>query len=185
MNLKKAGLTWIIRYGAVLAAFLFVFIPIQIRLSSSAIELNSLKKEIEGLKKIMGSLLSPSEIKKTTEELDRFESKIADVAMASQILDEVNRVAEEHHMKMVEINSDPPVNILDDAGKPLESRGRKLSILPISFRVETSYKDLANFLKQLSDGPKWIVTVESLNLQTSSAESENLQCDVLLSYIAR
>lgn len=182
---NKALLVWVLRYGAVFSVFLFIFIPMQIRLSSSAIELNSHKKEIEGLKKIMENLLSPAEIKKIDENLNHFESKFADAAMASQIVDEVTRVAEEHHMKMVEINSDAPEPILDDTGKALEVDGRKISLLPVSFRVETEYKELANFIKALSDSPKWNMTVESLTLQRSSAESEKLQCDILLGYITR
>ncbi len=182
---KKALLGWVIRYGAVIAVFLFIFIPMQIRLSSSVIELNSLRKDTEGLRKIMGSLLLPDEVKKVDEGLSRFESKFADAAMTSQIVDEITRAAEEHHMKMVEINSDSPSPIVDDTGKQLEVEGRKLNFLPISFRVETDYKELSNFLKALSDGSKWNMTVESLTLQKSSAESEKLQCDILLGYIAR
>ena len=182
---KKAVLSWTLRYGAVLGVFLFIFIPLQIRLSGSMLELNSLKKEMEGTKKMMGNLLTPAEVKKMRADLDNFESRITDASMAGKILDEVSRMAEAHHMKMVEINSDPPSHILDDTGKPLELAGKKLSVFPVSFRVETGYKDLAGFLKSLSEGSKWDMTVESLKLQRSSAETENLQCDVLLSYITQ
>jgi Tfp pilus assembly protein PilO len=178
-------LGWLAKYGALLAVFLVFFIPIQMRLSSYTSEQSSLKKETESLKKIIESLLTPAEVKAVSENINQFESGLADVTKANQILDEVTRMADEHHMKMVQIYSDSPILVENGANQALEVGGKKLSVLPVSFRVETDYKNLANFLKALSDGSKWTMTVEALQLQRSSTDNESQQCDITLSYLTR
>ncbi len=185
MNRREGLWTWLVKYGIVLAVFLFFFVPIQVRLSGQLIQQGVLKNEIDGLKKLSQSLLSPKEALDASRRVERFESMLTDVTKANEILGEVTRMAEEHHMKMVQIYSDSPVLIDDGTGRALEVEGKKLSLLPLSFRVETGYKDLAGFLKGLSDGSKWIVTVETMELQRSSTENESLQCDMTLSYITR
>ena len=185
MKGKMGSWTWFIRYAAVLVTFLFFFIPLQMRLSGVLLEKNALQKEIEDLKKITQSLLSPEEVKIVTARVEEFEGKLADVTKANEILGNVTRLAEEYHMKLVQIYPDSPLQAENENGQALEVAGRKVSILPVSFRVETGYKDLADFLKKLSDESRWAVTVESLELQRSSPESESLQCDVMLGYLVR
>ena len=114
-----------------------------------------------------------------------FESRLADLTKTNAILDEVSKVAEENHLKMVQIYSDSPILVKNDAGQELAVDGKKLSLLPVTFRVEADYKGLANFLKTLNDNAQWTYTVESIQIQTPSSEGESLQCDLSLSYIIR
>ena len=177
--------TWLLKYGAVLLVFLVFFVPIQSRLSNNSSERSSLKKQIDGLEKITSTLLTPEEIERVKGRIDTFESKLADLTKTNAILDEVSRVAEENHLKMIQIYSDGAISVKNDAGQELAVDGKKLSLLPVIFRVEADYKSLANFLKILNDNAQWTYTVESMQLQTPVNEGESLQCDLTISYIIR
>ena len=176
---------WLAKYAVVFAVFLFFFLPIHGRLSNNSSELHSLRKGIEDLKKISVSLLSPEEVERIGGRVHGFESKLIDATKAAKLLDEITDLAEKNHFNVIQIYSDSPVLIKDLNGKELEVNGKKLSLLPVNFRIETDYKNLANFLKDLADTSSGTYTVESLHLQRTPAENEILQCDITLSYIAR
>ena len=185
MKGQKDLWAWIIKYGALLLVFLFFYVPIQSRLSSSTDENNALRKQTESLKKIMKSLLTPEEIAAVTARAQSFESNLGETTKASNIIDQITAMAETNHMKMIQIYPDSPVLVKNDEGKELEVGGKKLNILPVSFRVETDYENLGNFLKSLSDNSKWTYVVEALLLQKPDEASESLQCDMTISYITR
>ena len=176
---------WLVKYGAVITVFLFFFLPISSRLSSNIAEHNSLKKQISDLKEITTNLLSPEEVARVKERVDRFEQRLADESKTNAILDQVTKIAEENHLKMIQIYSDSPVLVKNEQGQDLEVGGKKLNILPVTFRVEADYKSLANFLRAMSEQATWTYMVEGLQLQESSTEAGSLQCDVTLSYITR
>jgi Tfp pilus assembly protein PilO len=176
---------WVLKYGGVLVAFLFFFIPVESRLSSYLVESGSLQREIDSIKQITATLLTPEEIERVKGRVDQFEAKLAGLTSASAILDDVTKIVEDSHLKMIQIYSDSPVLVKDEKGRELEAGGKKLSLLPVNFRVEADYKNLATFLKKLNDTSQWTFTVESFQLQTPSADGENLQCDITLSYIIR
>ena len=180
---QKETLLWIARYAMVMVVFLFIFLPMQTRLSSQFSELKSLKREIDNLKKISTDLLKPEELDRISKRVYTFESKLVDTTKASKILDYITDLAEKNHFNLVQIYSDSPVLIKDPSGKEMEVAGKKLNILPVNFRVETDYKNLANFLKALIDDYFGTFTIESLHAQRTP--SETLQCDITLSYIAQ
>ncbi len=183
---RKDVWNWVLRYGAVFTVFLFFFLPGQSRLSSYTAERDSLKKQISDLKQIMNTLLTPEEIERVKGRVDNFESKLADLTKTNAILDEVSKLAEENHLKMIQIYSDSPILVKDNTGKELEVSGKKLSLLPVNFRVQADYKSLGNFLKDMHSQAQWSFTVESLQLQTPEEDAGgSLQCDVTLSYIVR
>jgi len=185
MEGQKDLWVWILKYGAVLLVFLFFYIPIQSRLSSSADESSALKKQTESLKKIMESLLTPQEIASVTERAQSFESKLGETTKASNIIDQITAMSEAHHMKMIQIYPDSPILVKDDEGHELEVEGKKLNILPVSFRLETDYENLADFLKDLSESSKWTYVVETMQVQKPDETTDSLQCDITISYITK
>ena len=182
---QKDTWAWIVKYGALLLVFLFFYVPAQSRLSSFMDENKALRKQYDSLKKIMESLLTPAEIATVTERVLSFESKLGEATKASRIIDQITLMAEEQHMKMIQIYPDSPILVKNDEGRELEVDGKKLNILPVSFRVETDYENLAGFLKALSENSNWTYVVESLQLQKPDEESESLQCDMTISYITK
>ena len=182
---NKDMLAWVLKYGIVLIVFLFFFLPIHGRLSNYQAERSSLRKQIDILKKIVSSLLTPEEIERVRSRVEQFESKLADETKTASILNQITTMCESNHLKLIQIYSDSPVLVKNDAGQELQVEGKKLNLLPVNFRVESDYKSLANFLHELSENSKWTFTVESLSLQRSAAEGESLQCDITLSFISR
>ena len=182
---NKRTLVWALKFLVLFVVFLIVFYPLQQQLSRVASTTKSLKIEIEGLKKISVNLLTPQEVLETEKRVKDFESKVKDASQASALLDAVTNEADKNHLNVIQIYSESPISVRDDHGKDVEFQGKKLLWLPVSFRVEADYKNLGNFLKTLSDDSKSNFVVESLQLQRSASQAENLQCDITLSFIAR
>ena len=128
--------------------------------------------------------MTPQEIEETEQHLKEFETKLIDVSKTSKLLDFFSEEAEKNHLNVIQIYSDSPVAIKDEAGKDLEFIGKKLMWLPVNFRVETDYKNLGNYLKSLKDNVKGSFLMESLQVQKTSSPSGNLQCDITLSFVA-
>jgi Tfp pilus assembly protein PilO len=184
MQKEKEILVWCFKYGAVFVVFLFFFIPVQSRLSSSHSEVSSMKKQIDDVKKITTSLLTPEEVERVRDRVDRFESKLADQSKMTAILDEITKLSEAHHLRMIQIYSDSPILVKNEEGREMEVGGKKLHLLPVTFRVEGDFKGLSAFLRDIREDSQWINTVESVSILASSGEGEALVCDVTLSYIA-
>ena len=185
LDQKKDLWLWVLKYIGLLTIFLFFYLPVQGRLASHLSETSSLKKQITDLKSIMANMLTPAEIEVVRERVDRFEAKLADETKATKILDQISEFAEKNHLKLIQIYSDSPVSVKNELGKELEVNGKKLYLLPVSFRVEADYKSFATFLKTLNDEAAWTYTVESFQMQKPSDDSESLQCDVTLSFVAQ
>ena len=182
---QKQLVVWTIKFAAAFLVFSVFFFPLQKQLGSVSSNIRSLENTIADLKKISVNLLTPQEIGDTEKRVGEFETKLVDPSQASALLDKVSAEAEKNHFNIIQIYSDTPVPVKDETGKDLELRGKKLQWLPVSFRVETDYKSLANFLRSLAEDPGSDCVVESLQVQRPVAESEKLQCDVTLSFIAK
>ncbi len=185
LDQKKDLWLWVVKYIGVVSIFLFFYVPIQGRLSNHLSETSSMKKQIMDLKNIMASMLTPEEVAVVRGRVDLFETKLADESKAAKILDQISVFAEKNNLKLIQIYSDSPVSVKNEAGQELQVEGKRLFLLPVSFRVESDYKSIANFLKLLSDDSSWIFTIESLQILKPSVESESLQCDLTISYVAQ
>jgi hypothetical protein len=175
---------WLIKYGALVLIFLLIYFPIQQRLSSYASNQNSLKGEIENLKKISEGFLNQKEIETMRERSRLFLDGLVDVGQATVLINKISEQALKNHLNIIQIYSDSPVPIKNDKGEDLELAGKKLNLLPISFRVDTDFKNLGAFFYDLNQASKEVYMVESIRLQKSDPSSETLQCDITLSYIS-
>lgn len=175
---------WLIKYGALIIIFLLIYFPVQQRLSSYASNQNSLKGEIENLKKISEGFLNQKEIETMRERSKIFLDGLVDVGQAAVLINKISEQAVKNHLNIIQIYSDSPVPIKNDKGEDLELAGKKLNLLPISFRVDTDYKNLGTFFYDLNQASKEVYMVESIRLQKSDPSSETLQCDITLSYIS-
>ncbi len=175
---------WLIKYGALIIVFLLIYFPVQQRLSSYASNQNSLKGEIENLKKISEGFLNQKEIETMRERSKLFLDGLVDVGQAAVLINKISEQALKNHMNIIQIYSDSPVPIKNEKGEDLELAGKKLNLLPISFRVDTDYKNLGIFFYDLNQASKEVYMVESIRLQKSDPSSETLQCDITLSYIS-
>ena len=182
MGRRKELVLWSVKYGAVFLVFLFIQAPLQSRLASRVSELHSLKRQITDLKQISTNLLDPTEMEALRRRVDGFESRLADEAKASEIMDRISASAEKNHLKMIQIYPDSPAPVRSESGKDLQVAGKTLHALPVSFRVEADYKNLANFLKSLEDDLKWVFTVDSMLLKKASEEAGTVQSDLTLSF---
>ena len=173
--MKQKGLwLWAAKYGGVFAVFLVFFVPIQTRLSAYATKAFSLKSEISSIKKIGTELLSKAEMDGLRARIEQFESKLSDPSRSPELLDGISEEAQKNHFQVIQIYSDNPVPLKDG-----------LSLLPVSFRIETDVKSLASFLKSLEESLKGAFVLESLHLQKTPAQTETLQCDITLSFILK
>ena len=181
---KRAGL-WIVKYAALCVIFLAFYIPSQKQETLTASNIHSLKEQIQDIKKISTSLLTPEEQESTEKRLEDFEKKLVPVSKAADLVDWISEEAEKNHLHLVQIYADSPISIRSDEGRELEIHGVKILRLPVSFRVESDYKSFTNFLKALRDDPRQDFTVELISLKKTSPDSDSLQCDVTLGVIAK
>ena len=182
---QRESIFWALKYGAVLTVFLVFFVPIQSRLSSYSAERGSLKGQIEDLKKITTSLLTPEEIQRVRDRVDSFEGGLGDETKTNGIIDHISQLAEKNHLQLIQIYPDSPILAKNAQGQELLVGGKKLQLLPVNFSVHSDFKGVGNFLKEMMDDASWSFTVESITLQPSQAEGEGLQCDLTLSFITR
>ena len=185
MGQQKELIFWGIKYGVVITFFLVIFLPIQGRLSNYSNEKGSLKGQIEDLKKITTSLLTPEEIQRVRDRVDSFEKGLGDETKANVIINQVSNLAEKSNLKLIQIYSDSPILAKNGQGQELLVDGKKLQLLPVNFRVQSDFKGIGNFLKTLADNASWTFTVESMEIKASATEAEGLQCDLTLSFITR
>ncbi len=181
---QKAVTIWLVKYGVLIVIFLLIYFPVQQRLSSYASNQNSLRSEIENLKKISEGFLNQKEIETMRERSKLFLDGLVDVGQAAVLINKISEQALKNHLNIIQIYSDSPVPIKNDKGEDLELAGKKLNLLPISFRVDTDFKNLGTFFYDLNQASKEVYMVESIRLQKSDPSSETLQCDITLSYIS-
>jgi len=179
--MSKIKWIWVLKFGSLFAVFLMFFFP-AVR-EHNSVELNTklFRTQIVDIKKISTGFLTPNEFKQINNYVKEFESKLIDLTQASKRLDFISDQADKHHFNVIQVYSDRPIHAKNELGQDLEFKGKKLKRLPISFRVETDYKNFGNFLKSVMDNIQANVLVESLILKKTSSQAENLQCDITLS----
>lgn len=180
---KKRSWIWALKFGVLFAIFLIFFVPVYKQYDVVTAKANALRDQIGNLKKISDNLLTPEELKETQQRLEDFESKLVNASDAGKLLDYISDEADKNHFNVIQIYADSPVTIKDATGKGLELKGKKMKVLPITFRVETDYKSLGNFLKAVKDEIKGNLVIETLSLKKTSPQLENLQCDITLSCV--
>ena len=182
--LRKQSLVWALKFGILFVVFLVFFFPVQRDAGILSSNMDSLKDQIEDLKKISLNLLTPEELKETEQRVNEFKFKLIDSARVNKLLDFISDEADKNHFNVIQIYSDSPITLKDDQGKELELDGKKLMLLPVNFRVETDFKSLGNFLKSLKDNTQGNFVIESLSLKKTTPQMETLQCDLTLSFVA-
>jgi hypothetical protein len=182
---RRRAAAWAAKFGALFMAFFVFFIPVSRDLGVSTSMVVSLKNEIKSLKDISINLMTPEELKAAEERVVDFRGRLMDYTQTGALLDFITQQAEENHFHIVQVYSDSPVVIKDGTGKDLELDGKKLMWIPVSFRVETDFKSMGNFLKSLKDKAKGNFVIESMALSKPSSDSEVLQCDLTLSFIGK
>lgn len=182
---QKGVIIWAAKYGAVFAVFLFFFMPVLARLSEYSAKADSMKREIEDTKKISVSLLGRAEMDATRARVEAFEAALTEAGHTSGLLDRISDEAEKKQFQVIQIFSDNPLLLRDEQGNELELSGKKISLLPVNFRVQTDIKSLAAFLHALALDPKSEFIVESLHLQKTSEQADTLQCDITLGFILK
>ncbi len=185
LNKQKYASLWVAKYAVIFIFFIFFFMPIKERGTSYSSNEKSLKREIGDIEKISEGFLNPKEIETLQERQERFENKLTDAGHAASLIHEISQEAEKNHLNIIQIYSDSPIAIKKDDGTDLELRGIKLSLLPVSFRMDVDYKNLASFFNSLLQNSKAIFVVESMHIQKVSPDAQTLQCDVTLSYISK
>ncbi len=175
---------WLMKYGALIIIFLLVYFPVQQRLSSYASNQNSLKNEIVNLKNISEGFLNQKEIETMRERSKVFLDGLVDTGQAAALINKISEQAVKNHLNIIQIYSDSPVPIKNDKSEDLELAGKKLNLLPVSFRVDADFKNLGTFFYDLNQTSKEVYMVESIRVQKSDPESETLQCDITLTYIS-
>lgn len=109
---------------------------------------------------------------------------LVDVGQATVLINKISEQALKNNLNIIQIYSDSQVPIKNEKGEDLVLAGKKLNLLPISFRVDTDFKNLGAFFYDLNQASKEVYMVESIRLQKSDPSSETLQCDITLSYIS-
>lgn len=182
---EKAFVVWLSKYAALFVVFLVVFLPVQRQLANYQSTQKQLKNQIAGLKQMSEGFLNKAEIEDIQHRQELFVAMLADPTKAAALIDQISDEAEKHHLKLIQIYSDSPISIKNAEGREMELEGKRLSYLPINFRTETDYKNLANFLYSLRENTIALHVVEALHIQKVSDEAATLQCDITLSYISK
>ncbi len=175
---------WLLKYGVLLVIFLAIFIPVSQRLSSYSSTQKSLMNEIENTEKISEGYLNDKEIEAMRERSKVFLAGLVDATKSADLINKVSDHAIKNHINIIQIYSDAQVPIKNDKGEDLALSGKKLNLLPVSFRADTDYKNLGNFFYSLYESSDEVYMVESIHIQKSDPLSETLQCDITLSYIS-
>ncbi len=181
----KKLLIWLIKLSSVFFIFFIFVFPAQREANIVSADLSSMKNQISEMKIISINLLTAEELKETENRVDDFETKLLDASKAGALLDFITNEAEKNHFNVIQMYSDSPIAVKDEAGRDLEFKGKKLFWLPVNFRVETDFKSLGNFLKSIKEESKGNFLLESLILEKTAAQSESLQCDITLSFVAK
>ena len=183
LKTRKETWLWTAKYVGVLAMFLIVFVPVYGRVSTRSTDVQTMESQLENMKKIGPSLLSQVDLKALSERVERFEAKLVDASRASELLDQISDEAEKNKFEVIQIYSDTPLPLKDAQEADVQIGAKKLSLLPVTFRVQTDAKSFANFLRSLEENSSGVFVVESLHLQKTSVETQTLQGDVTLSFI--
>lgn len=181
---QKNASIWVIKYGVLVGIFLALFLPLQQRQANYSSSQRSLKNEMENLKKISEGFLNYKEIETMRSRSRYFLDGLVDTTKAASLIAKISEVATKNHVNIVQIYSDAQVPLKNDKGEDLALSGKKLNLLPVSFRADTDYKSLADFFFTLFESSKEIYMVEFIHLQKTDPQSDTLQCDITLSYIS-
>lgn len=182
---RKRAAVWVMKFGGVFLAALVLFIPVSRDMNITASNVSTMKDQIKALKDISINLLTPQELKDAEARVVDFRDRLIDLTQTSVLLDFITKEAEENHFHIVQLYSDSPIVMKDATGKDLEIDGKKLMWIPVSFRVETDFKSMGNFLKSLKDKARGNFVAESMVLTKSSPDSEAIQCDLTLGFVGK
>jgi K+ transporter len=175
---------WGVQFACLFVGFLIFYLPAQAQYQNLSKVSAERSKEIEASKKSGLNLLEPKELEEAEKGVNDFESQLIDVSQASTMINLVSDEAAKHNFTIASINSENLAPVKNEAGIEIERNGKKLKQLAIHIQFETNLKNIAAFLRALSDSSKRLWVLESLSLEKTAPQSEDLKCEMTLSFFA-
>jgi Tfp pilus assembly protein PilO len=175
---------WGVQFACLLVGFLIFYLPAEAQYQNLSKISAERTREIEVAKKSGLNLLEPKELEAAAKNVKDFESQLIDVSQASTTINLVSDEAAKHNFTIANINSENLAPVRDEAAREIERDGKKLKRIPIHIQFQADLKNLAEFLKSLSDSSKRLWVLESLSIQKTSPQSGDLTCDMTLSFFA-
>lgn len=181
---QNRSVVWGAKFGVILIIFFIIYLPAQGEYGSLSKSLGQRNKDIASAKQSGLNLLQPQELEEAAKNANNLESQFFDVAQASKAIDLVSDEAAKHNFTISNINSEALVPVNDEAGKEIERSGKKLKRIPVHIQFETNFKNIADFLRALTESSGHLWVLESLSIQKTAPQSEDLKCQMTLSFFA-
>lgn len=131
------------------------------------------------------SLLSPDELARLQKRVGTFKRGFVSVSQTAVILDGISDQAERSGVKVVGVNSAPPVVLKGEGGVDFEMNGAKYYSLPINIKIEGSSRQVADFLRAMAVSSERIFVVDVLVIgKTAGRPSGILTCELTISFFS-